>query len=59
MKCITLSSGKQVCFDSTPKAQPGLKATSSRFNFPLSKEEQLMQQARMLKLSSKQKSNKG
>jgi len=47
MKCITLSSGKQVCFDSTPKAQPGLKATSSRFNFPLSKEEQLMQQARM------------
>lgn len=46
MKCITLSSGKQVCFDSTPKAQPGLKATSSRFNFPLSKEEQLMQQAR-------------
>ena len=23
MKCITLSSGKQVCFDSTPKAQVG------------------------------------
>jgi len=40
MKCITLSSGKQVCFDSTPKAQTG------RYNIPLSKEEQLMQQAR-------------
>jgi hypothetical protein len=33
MKCITLSSGKQVCFDSTPKAQTG------RYNIPLSKEE--------------------
>jgi hypothetical protein len=29
MKCITLSSGKQVCFDSTPKAQVGNKNTNS------------------------------
>jgi hypothetical protein len=28
MKCITLSSGKQVCFDSTPKAQDGRKLGS-------------------------------
>ncbi len=41
MKCITLSSGKQVCFDSTPKAQTG------RYNIPVSKERQLAEQARM------------